>query len=217
MPKKMFPLLGRFLLRYDLSFKVAFFKLSETEAEYLLLISGRDLDGNRPIPKFVLAYIENLPYCHLFHGLGSLNRGILYLCEYGFEHPFAIGTLIEQAIGVGETGLYIAFAEDRHHNLLVRPVPDFQPESSLLQYAPGFGARKYDFVPATESELESLSINLRLVDIEPDFSEPVAALFLEKLEILWLKQLLYHLPAALFEKVEWVGNRDYLFLIFGDA
>jgi len=188
-----------------------------TEVKHLLWISGGDLDENCPIPKFVLTYIENLPECYLFQGFGSLGQGLLYLCEYGFEHPLDIEALLEQVAAKEDAGLYVAFAEDRRNNLLVRPVPDFQSESSLLQYAPGFSARKYDFVPATELELENLSINIRLVDIEPDFNEPVVALFLEKLEISWLKQLLYHLPAALFEKVEWMGNQDYLFLMFSDT
>ena len=72
MPKSMFPLLRRFLSRSNLSFKVAALKLNQAEVKYLLLLSNSDRDGTlEPIPEFILAYINNLPYCHLFQGFGE--------------------------------------------------------------------------------------------------------------------------------------------------
>jgi hypothetical protein len=107
------------------SFLATFFRgrAVTTEVKHLLWISGGDLDENCPIPKFVLTYIENLPECYLFQGFGSLGQGLLYLCEYGFEHPLDIEALLEQVAAKEDAGLYVAFAEDRRNNLLVRPVP----------------------------------------------------------------------------------------------
>ena len=211
-PKTLLPLLGRFLLRHELNFKISALKLEEREAGYLLLITCRDRHSNSLIPDFVLAYIDNLPSCHVFQGFGEWRKGVIFLCEYGFNHPFDLDELVAKT---SETGLYLSFGRKRSSNLIIRPLPELRADNSILEYSADFPLKYYDYVPGDEPE--SLQIDLRLIDIEPDVSASAAAIFLEKSEILWLKELLYHLPARLFEKIEWIGNQDYLFLFFTDA
>jgi hypothetical protein len=196
---------------------VAVLNLQEVESKYLLLITLKDFTGKKStrqksIPDFVLAYMQNLPGCQVFQGFGGLEKGVFYLCEYGFFHPLDLPEMVANTV---EKGLFVGFGQDRSKNFMINSLPDFQADNSLIEYATDFLPQKFDYVPV--AEIEKLQVNLRFVDLEPDLRAPAAVLFLEKEEILWLKEMLYKLPGALFAEIEWIGNRDYLFLFFNDS
>ncbi len=209
--REIFPLVGRFLARQELSFMVASLRLENDREQYLILLDGK---GQNPglIPGFILAYIKALPSCYVFQGFAAPEKNLLFLCEYGFDHPLEI---VELMTATTETGLFLSFGDERGRNLIVKPVPEMQSSASILQYDVDFPLPQYDFVATTAPG--KLSIPLRFIDIVPDAGKPAAALLLERAEIVWLKGLLYRLPASLFEKIEWIGNQEYLFLFFSET
>jgi hypothetical protein len=210
-PEKIFPLLSRFLLRHDLSFKIASLPAGEFSEKYLLALNGGQ-GSLAPIPGFILDYIGNLPFCHLFQGFANAKEDCLFLCEYGFQHPL---TMVELVTETTATGLYLSFAGERSENSIIKPVPEFYSESSVLQYEVDFPVQQFDMV--AELEPEKLALPLRFVDYKPGLSDLIPALFFEKREILWLQEMLYKLPGPLFAEIEWLGNRDCLFLFFNNS
>jgi len=210
-PEKLFPLLSRFLLRHNLNFRSAVLPGAAFAEKYLVWLSCGDKSPG-PIPDFILAYIKNLPFCYLFQGFSSLGKKSLFLCEYGFKHPFA---LVDLAAATAETGLYIKFAGERADNSIIRPVPEFLPESSVLQYEVGFPLQQFDYVAQVKPE--KLLLPLRFINYSPGSSDFAPVLFLEGREIVWLKEMLYRLPGPLFTKIAWAGSQESLFLFFNDS
>ncbi len=210
-PKKMFPLLSRFLLRHNLNFKLATLPGEEFAEKYLIRLNCGE-KSSEPIPNFILSYIKNLPFSHLFQGFAGPEKKSLFLCEYGFKHPFDLAELVAE---IAAAGLYISFAEERSCNSVIRPVPEFFPESSVLQYEVDFPLQQFDFMAQVKPE--KLMLSLKFVDCNANLSSFAPVLFLEGREILWLKEMLYRLPGPLFTKVEWVGNQESLFLFFNDS
>jgi|GEM_PF-4032750 len=210
-PKKMFSLLSRFLLRHNLNFKLATLP-GETFSEKYLLRLNYVSKSPDSIPGFILAYIKNLPFCHLFQGFAGPEKKSLFLCEYGFKHPFDLAELVTKKAAAG---LYVSFATERSDNSVIRPVPEFLPESSVLQYEVDFTLQQFDFMAQVEPE--KLSLPLRFVDYKSGLRDFAQVLFLEGKEIVWLKEMLYRLPGPLFGKIEWVGNQESLFLFLNDS
>ncbi len=211
-PKKILPLLSRFLLRHKLHFKLAFLSAGKFVESCLLLLSA-DKSGSEPIPGFVLEYIKNLPFCRLFQGFVAPEKKLLFLCEYGFRHPLPLAELVAET---SATGLYISFAEGPAANLIIRPLPRLRPASSILQYEVDFPVPRYELA-VPPSNPGKISIPLKLVDCRPDSADSSPVVFLEKKEISWLKKMLYRLPGPLFAGIELLGNQDFLFLFFADA
>jgi len=210
-PKKMLPLLSRFLLRYNLNFRLAVLPEEAFTEKYLLWLGcGEKLLG--PIPGFILNYIKNFPFCHLFQGFAGPEKKSLFLCEYGFKHPFDLDELVA---ATAAAGLYISFAGKRSDNSVIRPVPEFFTESSVLQYEVDSPLRQFDFDARTEPG--KLSLPLKFIDCKPGLNKPASVLFLEGKEISWLKEMLYRLPGPLFTKIEWAGNHGTLFLFPEDS
>jgi len=209
---ELFPLVGRFLARHELEFTVASLSLEHNrEYSLIFLAGGKGLHSSGSIPGYILSYIKDLPSCHVFQGFAAPKEDLLFLCEYGYAHPLSLAELVAAAT---ETGLYLSFGKERDRNLLVKPVPEMLSAATIVQYEVDFPLPQYDFVPTAAPG--GLSLPLRFVDVAPDAGAPAAVLHLAAAEISWLKELLYRLPSLLFAKIEWIGNRENLFLFFSD-
>ncbi len=213
-PKNIFPLLSRFLLRHDLNFKLASLPGEAFPGKYLLCLSCKDksLELAESIPDFILTYIKNLPFCHLFQGFSGPGKESLFFCEYGFKYTLALAELVAETTAAG---LYISFAGECSGNTIIRPVPEFLPESSVLQYEVDFPLQQFDQI--VQAGPEKLLLPLKLIDCKTSFSGFAPVLFLEGKEIVWLREILYRLPGPLFTEIEWAGTKEYLFLFFNDS
>jgi len=208
--RELFPLVGRFLARHELEFTIALLSLENEREYYLVFLEGKGQNSGS-IPDFILAYIRDLPACNVFQGFAAPKKDLLFLCEYGYAHPFTITNIITATT---EIGLYLSFGDEWGKNLIIRPLPEMQNAAAVMQYEADFPLPQYDFVPAPV--LGNLSLPLRFVDVAPDAGVPAAVLHLAASEISWLKELLYRLPSALFAEIEWIGNRKDLFLFISD-
>ena len=210
-PKQMLPLLSRFLSRHNLGLRLAPLPAENVVGKYLILLSSGKQDREL-IPGFVLSYIKDLPFCHVFKGFANPEESAIFLCEYGFNHPLEIAELVTKTT---ETGLYISFAGSCFENSIIRPVPELRPVSSTIQYEVALPLREFNFIP--EIQTKTFSLPLRFVDFKAGLNESAQVLFLENREILWFKEMLYRLPGPLFAEIEWIGSRDSLFLFFNDS
>ncbi len=205
------PLVARFLVRHELNFEIAPLRCPDEREQYLLKLSQNE-QRTAPIPGFIPDYIGDLPFCHVFQAFSAPDKEVLFLCEYGFRHPFELNEIIKSTT---ETGLYVSFAGKACENLIIKPLPSMRSGAALIEYDLDLPLKQCDLIQS--SDPEKLKIVLRLIDVKPAAGEPVDLLFLEKEEIFWLKELLFQLPDRLFNKIEWAGNQDHLFLFLTET
>ncbi len=208
------PLIARYLRRQQINFKVS--QRLDTQKR-LLFISQNLEDRKKTLPRFVLAYLEELPRCQLFYqyspasttkpGNGGNNCG--FWVEYGFQHPLPATEIADH---LQAKNLYFVFGNQQNPALIIDPVPilkndcDFSKPQALIK------KNQYSFTTADISDAALLQIRLRLVD---DVQTNVApqALHLEGKELRWLEKISRHLPGPLLSRLRWAGNREHTIIL----
>ncbi|MCP4398870.1 MAG: hypothetical protein GY801_16420 [bacterium] len=197
----LYRLLATYFREHYLRFRIARFvpapsETSEDSTSRPLLLFELTAQPDAPagafVPRFVLSYLMDLPFCVVFHDIGSTDTQRM-LVEWGRRYP-CLPRHILPAFPADSLVLLCDHAD--FSNMCLSPMPVFLDGDTALSVPP-LPLNAQQFTPIMESDDLQLEIPVRLV---PD-SGPVpapAALVLDDEEMGWVSRLLYRLPGELF-------------------
>ncbi len=100
----LFPMITRYLQRQQINFKASsLLNMEDSSRKRILFIYPHFNENKKNLPRFVLSYLQGLPYCQLFYQLSpassanydNVKEGAGFMVEYGFQHPLPVPDITE--------------------------------------------------------------------------------------------------------------------------